>query len=446
MVDTIAAIATPPGFGGVSIVRISGPLCHRLGEEIIGGLPSPRRACLRKFLDEDGRMIDQGIVLYFPSPGSFSGEDVLELHGHGGPVVCDLLLKRCLELGCRIARPGEFSERAFQNGKIDLTQAEAIADLIESATALGARLSARSLTGNFSKQIRMLVDRLTEIRVRVEATLDFPEEDVDSQDSKILERAVGSSVNAIQEILKKAVQGERVRNGLNVVIAGAPNAGKSSLMNLLSQRETAIVTPIPGTTRDPLCVDIQIEGIPIRLTDTAGLRDARDEIEQEGVKRANAKIAQADMILWVYDCTEENVGQPKPTTLGLDGQATVICIRNKIDLQAGDSDCCIEGVEEIAMSAITGEGLEKLHQAITNFSGVGQISEGAFVARRRHVDALERCLLSARRALKAVREGAGLELIAWDLRSAQQSLGEITGDVTSDELLGKIFSSFCIGK
>ncbi len=442
--DTIAAVATPPGLGGVGIVRVSGSGATHIATSVLGGLPAARSATFATFRDAAGGFIDQGIVLYFPAPASFTGEDVLELQGHGGPVVLDLLVQRCLELGARPARPGEFSERAFLNGKIDLAQAEAIADLIESSTALSARLAGRSLQGVFSRKVDDLIERLIRMRTYIEATLDFPDEELDlsadlgvSDDLRIL-------IDLTTEVMDAAHLGQVIRDGLAVVIAGLPNSGKSSLLNALSGQDAAIVTPIPGTTRDLLKLDIQVDGLPIRIVDTAGLRHSEDLVEREGVRRARAQIDQADLVLWVYDAVE---GPDPLIRESFPERVPVTSIRNKIDLcglSSGSSQ--VETGTEIALSAKTGEGLDLLRSHLRDRAGLGALTEGAFVARRRHLDALHRGLAHLRSAQDALAQSAGAELVAEDLLQAQHALGEITGRFTSEDLLARIFSSFCIGK
>jgi tRNA modification GTPase len=441
--ETIAALATPRGFGGVGVLRVSGPLARPIAEAVLGRVPRPRYATFGPFRSADGSAIDEGIALLFPAPRSFTGEDVLELQGHGGPMVMDLLLRRCLELGARTARPGEFSERAFLNGKLDLTQAEAVADLIESSTALGARLAMRSLQGAFSRRIDSLIEALIRLRTYLEATLDFPDEELDLRVEPVVADDLDALVAETRRVLGEAHQGERIREGFTVAIAGPPNAGKSSLLNALSRAEAAIVTPIPGTTRDLLRVDIQVDGLPVRLVDTAGLRDSQDPVEREGVRRARDQIARSDLVLWVYDAT-----------MGLDRSALTDCppgvpvtlIRNKIDLLGAELESDASGQDEIALSARTGEGLARLHRHIKARAGVESMAEGAFAARRRHLEALERGLSHLETARGALSTGAGLELIALDLAAAQQSFGEITGAFMPDDLLGRIFSGFCIGK
>ncbi|MCG6898142.1 MAG: tRNA uridine-5-carboxymethylaminomethyl(34) synthesis GTPase MnmE [Thiocapsa sp.] len=442
--DTIAAIATPPGIGGVGIVRLSGGWVPRICEGIAGRVPGPRLATLASFRQADGGFIDQGVVLYFPAPASYTGEDVLELQGHGGPVVMDILLGRCLELGARLARPGEFTERAYLNGKLDLAQAEAVADLIESSTAFAARLAGRSLQGLFSRRIETLIERLIRIRTFIEATLDFPEDELGESAGPGLLDDLGSMIELTRQTVGDARQGQLIREGLGVVIAGPPNAGKSSLLNALSGQDAAIVTPIPGTTRDLLKLDIQVDGLPIRIVDTAGLCHSDDLIEREGVRRARAQLDQADLVLWVYDAAEG----PDPLTREmLAEQAPVTRVRNKIDLLGIPPEISeVETGPEIALSAMTGAGLGLLRTHLKNRAGLGSMPEGAFIARRRHVDALRRGLDWLESARRAHVQAAGAELVAEDLLQAQQAFGEITGRFTPEDLLARIFSTFCIGK
>jgi tRNA modification GTPase len=445
--ETIAAVATPPGLGGVGIVRISGPGVVDLALTLLGVLPRPRYATLSRFRARDGSTIDQGIALYFPAPGSFTGEDVLELQGHGGPMVMDLLLRRTLELGARLARPGEFSERAFLNGKLDLAQAEAIADLIEASTEAAARLAGRTLQGALSHRIHALVDDLIRLRTYCEAALDFPDEDVDflanAQVAADLHRLIADT----RTLIADARQGQLVREGLRLVIAGPPNAGKSSLLNALSGADTAIVSPIPGTTRDLLRAEIQIDGMPLHIIDTAGLRPAADPIEAEGIRRAQTQIAQADQVLWVFT-TEGGLPQAIP---GEDPQlprgVPLTYVRNKIDL-SGEAPGVRQthaGVE-VALSARTGAGLPELRAHIKALAGFQGAEGGEFLARRRHLDALARALAHLEAAAEVLDATAAGELLAEDLRQAQHALGEITGTFSPDDLLGRIFAGFCIGK
>lgn len=444
--DTIAAIATPPGVGGVGIVRVSGPAASAIARALTGGLPAPGTFRFSRFTDVDSTTIDEGVLLFFQGPHSFTGEDVVELQGHGGPVVMDLLLRRVLSLGARIARPGEFSERAFLNGKIDLVQAEAIADLIESGSADAARSATRSLEGEFSRQVNQLVEAITELRMYCEAAIDFPEEEIDFlQDSKISEDILTIEA-AIQNIFDGARAGVVLREGMRLVIAGRPNAGKSSLLNALARRESAIVTEVPGTTRDVLREQVQIDGMPIHLVDTAGLRETSDQVEREGIHRARQEIAAADLILWVYDARDSNI-QADLANAGLPPEIPVTLVCNKIDLVKDTPHLSAnDGHAWVAVSAKQGSGMNALRDHLKQRMGYEGPREGSFTARRRHLDAIERAASSvaaARRALESTRSG---ELMAEDLRQAQLALGEITGTVTADDLLGRIFSSFCIGK
>ncbi len=447
MTDTIAAVATPPGRGGIGVVRVSGPLCAAIAEAVCGALPVARHAAFRKFRAADGAVLDEGLALYFPAPHSFTGEDVLELQGHGGPVVMDLLLARVLELGVRPARPGEFSERAFLNDKLDLAQAEAIADLIASDTAAAVRAALRSLQGEFSRRVRELVEGLIEMRLYVEAAIDFPEEEINFLADGVIAarlRDLRERLNALQAI---AGQGRLLRDGMTVVIAGRPNAGKSSLLNHLAGREAAIVTAIPGTTRDVLREHISIDGMPLHVIDTAGLRDSDDPVEREGIRRAWAEIEAADRILMVVDdrlglTPDEGALRER---LPPDTPVTVIC--NKIDL-SGRAPAVGDGAwgTEIWLSAKTEAGLDLLREHLKSCMGFHGGEEGIFMARRRHLDALEQATAALERAayqLEVIRAG---ELVAEELREAQNALAEITGEFTSEDLLSRIFSSFCIGK
>lgn len=445
--DTIAAIATPPGTGGIGVVRISGPHVRSICEQLIGTLPCPRHAGLARFTNSTGAPIDHGIALYFPGPSSFTGEDVLELQGHGGPVVMELLLQRSLQLGARIAKPGEFTERAFLNDKLDLAQAEAVADLIESTTARSARLALRTLTGVFSDLVQGLVARVIDVRIFIEATLDFPDDDLDDLDRTGLLRQLPELLTIAEGILARAHQGRLLRDGMKLVIAGAPNAGKSSLLNALSGSDAAIVTHLPGTTRDVLRERISIDGMPIHIADTAGLRPTDDPVEREGVRRANAEIQLADHLLWLYDAHAfpEGLASPPPN---LPASVPVTLIRNKIDLLGEEPSLrkSESGHIQIALSASSGFGIDRLRSHLKSSAGLGDASDGEFLARERHVDALIRSIEHLRQADENHRIGQPPELIAEELRLAQQHLGEITGAFTPDDLLGRIFSNFCIGK
>ena len=443
--DTIAAVATPPGRGGVGIVRVSGPAASAIAAAVLGQCPPPRHAAYLPFRDDAGQVLDQGIALYFPGPHSFTGEDVLELQGHGGPVVLDMLLRRVLALGARPARPGEFSERAFVNGKLDLAQAEAVADLIDSASEAAARSALRSLEGVFSRRVHDLMEAVTALRVYVEGAIDFPEEEIDFLSDGEVAGRLRDLRAALEELLGEARQGCLLREGMRVVIAGRPNAGKSSLLNRLARREAAIVTDIPGTTRDVLREAIALDGLPLHVSDTAGLRDSDDPVERLGVARAREEIESADRILLVVDDREAE----DPALLdGAVPPERLTVVRNKIDLsgRAPALDTAADGSARLWLSARTGAGLELLCGHLKEIMGYHQGTEGGFMARRRHLDALRRAgahLAAGQRQLETQQAG---ELLAEDLRQAQQALGEITGEVSADELLGRIFSEFCIGK
>ena len=445
--DSIAAVATAAGLGGVGIVRISGSRVPAIAEGILGRVPPPRRAVVAEFRDSAGEVIDQGLALYFPAPHSFTGEDVLELHGHGGPVVLDLVLARVLALGARHARPGEFTERAFLEGKIDLSRAEAIADLIESGTAAQARLAVRTLRGALARRVDALLEALIRLRAYVEAALDFPDEDIDFLGNSAVQSDLTRLLNAVGELLAEAERGERIRDGMLIVIAGPPNAGKSSLLNALAGSNTAIVTDIPGTTRDLLRADIQLDGLPLRVVDTAGLRISADPIEREGMRRAREQIEQADRVLWITD-DRDSSDAGAPESDHLPASVPVTRVRNKIDLTGRRSgiDLLPDGSARIRCSALTGAGLDTLREHLKSAVGYRGAAGGEFSARRRHLDALTRTAEHLTAAQRALDSGAGPELAAEDLRLAQQCLGEITGVFTSEDLLGRIFGEFCIGK
>ncbi|MGH8161537.1 MAG: tRNA uridine-5-carboxymethylaminomethyl(34) synthesis GTPase MnmE [Gammaproteobacteria bacterium] len=434
--DTIAAIATPAGRGGIGIVRVSGPGARVVAATLTPPAPAPRAVVLREFLGRDGAPIDRGLVLYFPSPHSFTGEDVLELHAHGAPAVLDELLAAALAAGARMARPGEFTERAFLNGKLDLAQAEAVADLIDAGSRAAARAALASLEGRFSREVRALADEVLRLRVEAEALLDFSDEDVETESA-----AHGARLEALaarlDNLIGNAAEGERLSEGFVCVLAGAPNAGKSSLLNALAGAERAIVTEQPGTTRDPVEVDILLEGLPLRLVDTAGLRETADPVEAEGVRRARERAARADLVIEVRDDTA-GAGS------GELGDERRLMVLNKVD-RSGRAPglAIIDGTAAIAVSATTGAGLAELAAKLRE-SAIGTTSaEGTrFSARRRHLDALAHAAAAVARARRA----AGGELIAEELRAAQTALGEITGEVTSEDLLGAIFSTFCLGK
>ncbi|WP_323813501.1 tRNA uridine-5-carboxymethylaminomethyl(34) synthesis GTPase MnmE [Cellvibrio sp. NN19] len=450
--DTIAAIATATGRGGVGIVRVSGPKAGLVAEQLLQLKLQPRHAHYCDFQSRSGEVIDQGIALFFPGPNSFTGEDVLELQGHGGPVILDLLLREITQLGIRLARPGEFSERAFLNDKLDLAQAEAIADLIDATTEQAARNALHSLQGAFSKRIHELVEALIHLRIYVEASIDFPEEEIDFLSDGKVARDLDGIVSKLDKVFKEARQGVLVRDGMRVVIAGRPNAGKSSLLNALSGRESAIVTSIEGTTRDVLREHIHIDGMPLHIIDTAGLRDSPDEVEQIGIQRAWQEIQQADRVLLLVDSRQSqltNSHEIWPEFVDkLQDPSKITLVRNKIDLseEAAGLFSSTSGDIYIGISAATGAGIDALKDHLKSIMGFSDTSESGFTARRRHLDALERAQTFLASGTAQLQGYAAGELLAEDLRHAQNALGEITGEFTPDDLLGRIFSSFCIGK
>lgn len=442
--DTIAAVATAPGRGGIGVVRVSGRELLGFAEALSGKRPQPRRATLAAFMDAAGEIVDQGILLYFPAPHSFTGEDVLELQGHGGPVVLQLLLSRCLELGARLAEPGEFTRRAYLNDKLDLVQAEAVADLIEAATAQAARSALRSITGEFSRAVYALVDRLIELRMLVEATLDFPEEEIDVVRDTDAAQRLAMLRTDVAAIRARARQGSLLRDGLHVVLAGPPNVGKSSLLNRLAGEDRAIVTAIAGTTRDALRETIQIEGIPLHVVDTAGLRETEDELERLGIERSWREIGRADVVLQLVDA---GAGVADPDLIiaeRLPAGVPRILIYNKCDLAGLPAERrSDDGRVSLVLSAKTGDGIGLLHDELLRVAGWVGHGEDAILARRRHLEALA----GAEDHLgRATAELSRLEFCAEELRLAQEALAEITGKFTADELLGEIFSRFCIGK
>ncbi|MFK3908855.1 tRNA uridine-5-carboxymethylaminomethyl(34) synthesis GTPase MnmE [Pseudomonas monteilii] len=451
--DTIAAIATAQGRGGVGIVRLSGPLARAAGRVLTGRDLTPRHAHYGPFKTEEGQVLDEGIALFFAGPQSFTGEDVLELQGHGGPVVMDMLLQACVQLGCRLARPGEFSERAFLNDKLDLAQAEAIADLIEASSAQAARNALRSLQGDFSKRVGLLTDALIGLRIYVEAAIDFPEEEIDFLGDGVVLGLLDGVRETLSTVQREAGQGALLRDGMTVVIAGRPNAGKSSLLNHLAGREAAIVTDIAGTTRDILREHIHIDGMPLHIIDTAGLRATEDQVEQIGVQRALKAIHGADRVLLVVDSTAPESQDPFglwPEFLSEPPEPSkVTLIRNKADLSGEPVGRVDNSDGHVTLTLSAGEhvaGLDLLRDHLKACMGYEQTAESGFSARRRHLEALRQAsdhLEHGRAQLTLA--GAG-ELLAEDLRQAQQALGEITGAFSSDDLLGRIFSSFCIGK
>lgn len=487
-VDTIVAIATPPGRGGVGIVRLSGPDVPRIAAAIVGTVPAPRRAAYREFRDADGTPLDRGLALWFAAPHSYTGEHVLELHGHGGPVVMDLLVRRALALGARLARPGEFSERAYLNDRLDLAQAEAVADLIDAGSAAAARAALRSLAGEFSTRVHALADALVELRTYVEAAIDFPDEEVDFLAQGDVEARVAALHARCDALERSAEQGRLLHEGYTLVIAGRPNAGKSSLLNALAGHDAAIVTEIPGTTRDVLRERIQLDGLPVAILDTAGLRDSPDVVEAEGIRRARREMQRADRILYVVDAADAAAvvalerelaalphGVPvtvvwnkcdvagavvmpaKVANAGTDaGSATRTQVRAETQAQAqAPAEARVHGhapshphaePAHVRIAATTGFGLEALREHLKHAAGFHPGDTGTFSARRRHLDALARAKAQIQAASVLLRSGAGGELVAEELRLAHRSLGEITGEFTSEDLLGRIFASFCIGK
>ncbi len=440
--ETICAQATANGRGGVGILRVSGPQSRSIAEAILGKVPQPRVAELLDFNDEAGEPIDQGLAIFFPNPNSFTGEDVLELQGHGGPVVMDRLMRRVLGLGARAARPGEFSERAFLNNKMDLVQAEAIADLIDSASEQAARSALRSLQGAFSNEVHALVEQVTELRMYVESSMDFPEEEIDFLSEGGVSERLQTIIQQLERVVESAKEGVLLQEGMTLVIAGRPNAGKSSLLNALSGRESAIVTEIPGTTRDLLKEQIEIDGLPIHIIDTAGLRESEDQVEQEGIRRAWREIEQADRVLLLVD-DQSGMTEEDRQTLQQMGEVPVTIIRTKIDLSGNPAG---QHQGEIAISSKSGEGMDALRDFLKQCAGYQASGEGTFLARRRHLEALQQARCALEQGRKQLNDFHAGELLAEELRRAQEALSEITGAFTSDDLLGKIFSSFCIGK
>ncbi len=443
--STIVARATPAGRGGVGIVRISGPLVRAIAVSVLGSCPEPRVATLHTFNDTDGQALDTGLALFFPGPYSYTGEDILELQGHGGPVLLEMLVARVVSLGAQLARPGEFTERAFLNDKLDLLQAEAVADLIDAGSRTAARAAQRSLSGEFSAAVIGLNEQVTGLRMYVEAAIDFPEEEIDFLGSDEIRRRLDTVEQEFTRIEAAARHGRLLRDGIHVVLAGRPNSGKSSVLNRLAGYEAAIVTDQPGTTRDPIREHLEIDGLPIHIVDTAGLRDSADPVEREGVRRARAQLAVADLALLVVDATDAaDIGE---LARELPARVPVIVVRNKIDLSGEAPGLSRHDQPVLArISALTGAGLPDLRQLIKEQAGFAETGEGTVIARQRHLDSIRRARAhfdAGREQLERQRAG---ELLAEELRGAQLALAEITGEFTSDDLLGKIFGSFCIGK
>ena len=444
--DTIAAVATAAGAGGIGVVRLSGPRSAEIARALTGRRPAPRKVYFSSFLDTAGDVLDRGLLLYFAAPNSYTGEDVVELQAHGSPVVLDLILRRVLALGARLARPGEFSERAYLNGKLDLAQAEAVADLIASGSESAARAAMRSLEGDFSHAVQALFAALVRLRAWLEAALDFPEEEIDFLSAPQLYDQFAALQTGTADLLQGARRGVVLRDGLHVVIVGRPNAGKSSLLNALAQSERAIVTPVAGTTRDVLRESVNLDGIGLTLVDTAGLRDSHDVVEAEGIRRARVELGRADVAVLVTDA--EHVDADRELLRECSASAARVIVLNKIDLRGDkpERDEGEDGEVHVALSAQTGAGLDLLRAELARLAGRGEGVHGAFSARRRHVDALERVAEHLQRADAHLRVSRAGELAAEELRQAQHALGEITGEYSSDDLLGAIFSTFCIGK
>jgi tRNA modification GTPase len=432
--DTIAAVATPAGRGGIGVVRLSGRLVEAISRKVLGMLPEPRHATHASFRDASGAAVDEGLALYFPAPHSYTGEPVLELHGHGGPVVLQALLGACLDAGARLAEPGEFTRRAFLEGKLDLAQAEAVADLIDAASREAARSALRSLTGEFSAAITALQSQLVELRALTEAMLDFPEEELDTLHRADAAARLAQVQKTLDGVLAKSRQGSLLRSGIHVVLAGRPNVGKSSLLNRLAGEERAIVTPIPGTTRDALREPIQIEGVPLIVVDTAGLRRSLDVVERLGIERTQRELARADVVIAVFEATKG-----RDELEDLPAAVARIDVYNKVDLVPG----FVPPRDGLAVSAKTGQGLDALRQAILRAAGWSSSGESVFLARERHLRALE---LARSHLEAAARETPRWEFFAEELRLAHAALGAITGEFTADDLLGEIFARFCIGK
>src|SRR6266702_8802808 len=442
--DVIAAVGTAPGRAGIGIVRVSGKKLEQLASHLLGGVPAPRLAVRATFRAATGEPIDDGVALFFPAPASYTGEDVLELQGHGGPVVLQLLLRRCLEVGARLAEPGEFTRRAFANDKIDLAQAEGVADLIEAETEAAARCALRSLRGEFSAVIQTLAKRLIELRMLVEATLDFPEEDIDEMHREDARRRLMQLSQDLAHALERGRRGSVLRSGLQVVLAGQPNVGKSSLLNRIAGEELAIVTEIPGTTRDTVRQTVQIEGVPMNVIDTAGLRDTANKVEAIGIARTWEAIGRADALLLVVDARAGVTAADRAIAARLPRKLRPVTVFNKIDL-CGGAPQAEEGADgwRIHLSARTGEGIEALRRALLALAGWQSGGEDIFMARERHLTALGHVVEALERAGRAMPQS---ELFAEELRLAQVELNAITGEFTADDLLGEIFSRFCVGK
>jgi len=446
--DTIAAVATASGRGGIGIIRISGPKTKQISEKLLGRQIPARQACFNSFKEQDNTVIDSGLALFFQSPASYTGEDTLELQGHGGPVVLDMLLKRVVALGARLAEPGEFTQRAFLNNKLDLAQAEAVADIIDAGTTAAAISAQRSLQGAFSQHINELQQQLTHLRLYVESAIDFSDEEIDFLAGDELQQIINKLKQAFATLTETAKQGSLLRDGMTVVLAGKPNAGKSSLLNALAKRDTAIVTEVAGTTRDVLKEQIQIDGMPVHIIDTAGLRETSDIIEQEGVKRAKQAILAADQVLLVVDDREAGLEDHLILLKDIPPTIPVTLVFNKADITGStiEETKSRDGQTTIKLSAKHGDGLGLLTQHLKKLMGFNPEEKNIFLARRRHLDALARSNEFLNDGIEQLLSYQAGEMFAEDLRLAQNALSEITGKMTPDDLLGEIFSSFCIGK
>jgi tRNA modification GTPase len=445
--DTIVAAATPPGRGGIGVVRLSGPAAQSIATGVLGTLPAARRAVFAAFRDAEQQTLDAGLVLFFPGPHSYTGEDVIEFQGHGGPVIIESLIARLIELGARRAQPGEFTQRAFLNDKLDLAQAEAVADLIDAGSREAARAAMRSLQGEFSTMIQVLTGAVIELRTHVEAAIDFPEEEIDFLADPVLAERLANVRQHFEAVTRSAGQGRLLRDGMTVVLAGAPNAGKSSLLNRLAGYDAAIVTAVPGTTRDVLRERIHVDGMPLHILDTAGLRPAQDPVEEEGIRRAQAEMARADRVLFVIDGAADPSAQAyRELAATLPASVPVTLVYNKSDVTDTAAIAAPAGVPRIEVSALTGQGLDGLRAHLKSCMGYHTLESGSVSARQRHIEALTRARASVEEAARVLNESRTGELVAQELRSAQQALNEISGEFSNEDLLGRIFASFCIGK
>jgi tRNA modification GTPase len=445
--DTIVAAATPPGRGGIGVVRLSGPAAQSIATGVLGTLPAARRAVFAAFRDAEHQTLDAGLVLFFPGPHSYTGEDVIEFQGHGGPVIIEAVIARLIELGARRANPGEFTQRAFLNDKLDLAQAEAVADLIDAGSREAARAAMRSLQGEFSTMIQVLTGAVIDLRTHVEAAIDFPEEEIDFLADPALAERLANVRQHFAAVTRSAGQGRLLRDGMTVVLAGAPNAGKSSLLNRLAGYDAAIVTAVPGTTRDVLRERIDVDGMPLHILDTAGLRAAQDAVEEEGIRRAQAEMARADRVLFVIDGAADPAAQAyRDLAATLPAAVPVTLVYNKADVMDASAISPPSGVPRVETSALTGHGLDGLRAHLKSCMGYHTLESGSVSARQRHIEALARARASVEEAARVLKESRTGELVAQELRCAQQALNEISGEFSNEDLLGRIFSSFCIGK